>query len=129
MQFNPTIGLETNKKVYAMNLYAYRITLRVESENHILKSSELFHQFIVNMYAKVESELLLFNQKKLLVDDNIYLKDAVANDTLEKMVILPVTFTGSPSKAYAWIRSRCIYIILFDVKNYVRPDLFYNINL
>ena len=73
---------------------------------------ELFHQFIVGMYAKVESERLLFirlNQRKLGVDDYIHLRDAVANDSyiidIGQIVILPATFPRHI--IYARIRSRC----------------------
>jgi len=103
-QINPDTGNPiAGKKVSAMDYYSYRIMMRVDEENHLLKCRQLFHQFIVDMFAKIESERLLYirlNQKKLRVDDYIHLRDAVANDAnpndLGKMVILPATFTGSP---------------------------------
>ncbi|EPB67919.1 hypothetical protein ANCCEY_12989 [Ancylostoma ceylanicum] len=53
------------------------------SSNHLLKYRQLFHQFIVDVCAKVENERLLYirlNHQKLRVDDYIHLRDAMAND-------------------------------------------------
>ncbi|KIH48241.1 hypothetical protein ANCDUO_21693, partial [Ancylostoma duodenale] len=103
MRIDPSTGCSLNKKVSAMDFYAYRIMIRATSLNHILNCRQLFQQFIVDMYAKIESERLLYirlNQKKLRVDDYIHLRDAVVNDgsvsDIGRMVILPATFTGSP---------------------------------
>ena len=97
---NPQTHEETNKKVSAMNYYSYRLMIRENQDNHILKCRQLFHQYIVDMYAKIETERLLFirlNQTKLRSEEYIHLRDAVATDSnpneLGKMVILPATFT------------------------------------
>ena len=34
--------------------------IRQDEDNYIFKSHQLFHQYIVDMYAKIESERLLF---------------------------------------------------------------------
>jgi hypothetical protein len=75
-QTNATTGMLTNKKVSDMDFYAHRIMIREGSSKHILMCRQLFHQFIVDMYAKVESERLLYirlNQQKLRVEDYIHL--------------------------------------------------------
>ena len=60
MQTDPTTGMPVDrKKVSAMDFYAYRIMMRTDAINHILRCRQLFHQFIVDMYAKIESELNL----------------------------------------------------------------------
>lgn len=62
-----------------MDFYAYRIMIREKQTNHILKCGKLFHQYIVDMYAKIESERLLYirlNQKQLRVENYIHLRDA-----------------------------------------------------
>ena len=44
---------------------------------------KLFHQYIVDMYAKIETERLLcvrLNQTKLSSEEYIHLHDAVVND-------------------------------------------------
>lgn len=58
------IGRTTTKKVSAMDFCVFRIMIRTGSANHIFKCRQLFHQFIVDMYAKVESERLLFIRLK-----------------------------------------------------------------
>ncbi|XP_036340438.1 uncharacterized protein LOC118749766 [Rhagoletis pomonella] len=102
-QVDPSTSEATTKKVSCMDYYANRIMIRGNESNHILKCRELFQQFIVDMYAKVECERLLFirlNQKKLRVEEYVHLRDAVANDgniaDIGQMVILPITYTGSP---------------------------------
>ncbi|CAF3254328.1 unnamed protein product [Rotaria sp. Silwood2] len=127
MQTDPTTGTPVDrKKVSAMDFYAYRIMMRAGAINHILRCRQLFHQFIVDMYAKIESERLWFirlNQKKLRVDEYIHLRDAIANDgnadTLGQLVILPSTFTGSPRHMHEYTQDAMTY-----VRNYGRPDLF-----
>jgi hypothetical protein len=55
-QTDPTTGLAIErKKVSAMNFYAYRIMMRFGTANHILCCRQLFHQFVVDMYAKIKS--------------------------------------------------------------------------
>jgi len=82
-QINPASGLNTDKKVSAMDFYAYRIMIRKIPENYLLRYNQLFNNVIVDMYAKIENESLRFirfNQLKLKVDQYIHLKDAFEND-------------------------------------------------
>ncbi|GBP88778.1 hypothetical protein EVAR_100700_1 [Eumeta japonica] len=55
---NPQTDEETNKKTSTMNYYSYRLMIRQDAENHLLKCRQLFHQYIVDMYAKIETERL-----------------------------------------------------------------------
>ncbi|UYV77690.1 hypothetical protein LAZ67_15001947 [Cordylochernes scorpioides] len=123
---NPTTNVDITKKVSAMNYYAYRMMIRENADNHILKCRQLFHQYIVDMYAKIESERLLYirlNQVKLRSEEYIHLRDAVVNDgnlrELGKMVILPSTFTGSPRHMHEYAQDAMTY-----VRAYGRPDFF-----
>lgn len=125
-QINPRTGMSTDKKVSAMAFYAYRMMVRTGSVNHILRCSQLFHQYVVDMYAKIESERLLYvrlHQKELRVDNYIHLRDAIANDgnvnNLGQLLILPSTFTGSPRHMHEYTQDAMTY-----VRNYGRPDLF-----
>ncbi|KIH53763.1 hypothetical protein ANCDUO_16097, partial [Ancylostoma duodenale] len=125
-QTYPRTGSLTSKKISAKDFYASRIMIRDESSNHLLKCRQLFHQFIVDMYAKIESERLLYirlNQRKLRVDDYIHLRDAVANDgnstDVGQLVILPATFTGSPRHMHEYAQDAMLY-----VRTCGRPDLF-----
>jgi hypothetical protein len=42
-----------------MNYYSYRLIIREHEENHILKCRQLFHQYIVDMYAKIETTFVI----------------------------------------------------------------------
>ncbi|RCN48933.1 hypothetical protein ANCCAN_05042 [Ancylostoma caninum] len=126
MQTDPRTGLSLTKKVSAKDFYANRIMIRDASTNHLLKCRQLFHQFIVDMYAKIESERLLYirlNQRKLRVDDYIHLRDAIANDgnstDVGRLVILPATYTGSPRHMHEYAQDAMLY-----VRTCGRPDLF-----
>ena len=80
---NPATNKEMNKKCSAMHYYSYRLMIRQDEENYILKCRELFHQFVVDVYARIESERLLYirlNQTKLRSEQHIHLRDAVIND-------------------------------------------------
>ncbi|GFV41445.1 ATP-dependent DNA helicase [Trichonephila clavipes] len=125
---NPQTCEGTNKKVSAMNYYSYRLMIRQNAENHILKCRQLFHQYIVDMYAKIETERLLYirlNQTELRSEQYIHLRDAIVNDAnvnpneLGRMTILPSTFTGSPRHMHEYAQDAMTY-----VRAYGRPDLF-----
>ncbi|XP_076763394.1 uncharacterized protein LOC143430844 [Xylocopa sonorina] len=123
---NPPTNVDLNKKVSATNYYAYRTMIRENADNHILKCRQLFHQYIADMYAKIESERLLYirlNQVKLRSKDYIHLRDAVVNDgnlsELGKMVILLSTFTGSPRHMHEYAQDAMTY-----VRAYGCPDFF-----
>jgi hypothetical protein len=59
-QVNPITGATTSKKISAMDFYAYRLMVRDTEQNHIVNCRQLFHQFVVDMYATIESERLLY---------------------------------------------------------------------
>ncbi|UYV68939.1 hypothetical protein LAZ67_6001728 [Cordylochernes scorpioides] len=125
-QIDQNSGVPTNRKVSAMSFYSYRIMARDNVYNHILNCRQLFSQYIVDMYAKIESERLLYirlNQKELRVEEYIHLRDAVANDGMVanfgKLVILPATFTGSPRHMHEYTQDAMVF-----VRTYGRPDLF-----
>ncbi|KAI6655400.1 hypothetical protein LOD99_2235 [Oopsacas minuta] len=115
-----------DKKLSSMDFYAYGFMLRDGNFNLIHRGRTLFHQIVVDLYAKVETERLLFihlHQKKLPVDDYILLRDTVATDgnphDFGKLVILPSSFTGSPRYMHERTQDAMTY-----VRNYGRPDLF-----
>ena len=125
---DPQTGQETTKKVSSMNFYSYRLMIREKMDNHILMCRELFHQYAVDMYAKIESERLLYirlNQTKLRSEEYIHLRDALAKDggieagDVGKMVILPSSFVGGPRHLHEYAQDGLCY-----VQHYGRPDLF-----
>jgi hypothetical protein len=74
------LSLPTNPTVSAMNFYAYRIMVRHMNINRILGATTLFHHFLVDMYAKIETERFNFikrNQNQLRAENYIHLKNSV----------------------------------------------------
>ena len=94
--------IKPENTVSANDFYAFRCMIRRDSFNTILKCGHLFHQYITDMYAKVEAERLnyiRFKQKRLRADEYIHLKDAVRGDNtrdIGQLIILPSSFTGGP---------------------------------
>jgi len=103
MQIDPRTGIQTSKKISTMDYYRHQLMIRTSIDNFVLRCAGLLNQFVVDMWAKIESERLLFlrlNQSKLRVDSYIHLRDAIVNDRnlaeIGQQVILPSTFTGGP---------------------------------
>lgn len=119
-------GRDTPKTVSAMNYYAYRLMIRAQEQNYILRCGKLFHQYIVDMHAKIETERLnyiRFNQAKLRSEEYIHLRDAVMNDAnvndIGRLTILPSSYTGGPRHMHEYTQDAMTY-----VRQYGRPDLF-----
>ena len=119
---DPSTNKQTDKKCSAMNYHSYRLMIRPNDKNYILKCRQLFHQCIVDVYAKIESERLLFirlNQTKLRSEQYIHLRDPVVNDgnttNVGRLTILPSSYAGSPRHMHEYAQ---------DAIAYVRPDLF-----
>jgi hypothetical protein len=100
--------------------------LRSDSFNHWHRCLELFSQFAVDMYVKMESERLAYirtHQQELRAESYIHLRDAVNSDAniseLGQLCILPSTFTGGPRYMHARTQDAMTY-----VRHYGRPDLF-----
>lgn len=86
--------------------------IRPQEQNYILKCGKLYHQYIVDMYAKIETERLnfiRFNQAKLRSEEYIHLQDAIANDAnvndIGRLTILPSSYIGSPRNIH---KTRCV---------------------
>eukprot|EP00106_Octopus_bimaculoides_P023238 XP_014790680.1 PREDICTED: uncharacterized protein LOC106884021 [Octopus bimaculoides] len=116
----------TSKNVSCMEFYSYRLMTQGNSMNHLHCSRELFHQFVVDIYAKMESERLRFirhNQKKLRSENYIHLRDGIINyiapQDIGQVCILPSTFTGGPR----YMHERTQDAMTF-VRHFGRPDLF-----
>ncbi|XP_014784481.1 uncharacterized protein LOC106879442 [Octopus bimaculoides] len=116
----------TNKTVSCMNFYFYHFMVCDNSFNHMHCSGELFHQFVVDVCAKMESERLCFiqtHQKQLCSNSHIYLRDALINypapDSVGRLCILPSSFTRSPWYLHERTQDAMTY-----VRHYGRPDVF-----
>ncbi|GFX95213.1 helitron_like_N domain-containing protein [Trichonephila clavipes] len=102
--------------------------VRRNNFNLLLRCRLLFHQFLVDMYVKVESERLRFialNQTKLRAENYIHLQDAIRNDAdldannLGQMVILPSSFVNRAGYLHKYTQEAFTY-----ERNYGRPILF-----
>ncbi|XP_067930828.1 uncharacterized protein [Watersipora subatra] len=125
-QVDPNRGNEAQRKtVSAMNFYAFRIMIRNTGSNHLLRCRHLLHQFLTDMYAKIESERLAYirhNQRRLRADSYIHLRDDMLNDDAQnigQLVILPSSFTGSSRYMHEYVQDAMTY-----VRQHGRPDLF-----
>ncbi|GFW65222.1 helitron_like_N domain-containing protein [Trichonephila clavipes] len=114
-----------------MDFYAYYMMLREHDFNLRLRTRQLFHQFLVDMYIKVESERLRYialSQKKLRAENYIHLQDAISADDnirpndIGKMDFLPSTFVNSPRYLQEYTQDAFIY-----VRTYGRPGIFVNL--
>ncbi|KAK3894468.1 hypothetical protein Pcinc_001774 [Petrolisthes cinctipes] len=125
-QVDPKTKIATNKKVSCKDFYAYHLMERENTFNHILRFKQVLSQFLVDMFAKIETERLLYvrlNQQKLRAADYIHLQDAINADghahNVGQQVILPSSHIGSPRYMHACCQDAMAY-----VRKYGRPDLF-----
>ncbi|XP_044598675.1 uncharacterized protein LOC123274930, partial [Cotesia glomerata] len=116
-----------NKTVSASEFYSYRIMVRNGEENHLLLFRTLLNQFLVDMYAKIETERLNWirnHQTNLRSEEYVHLKDALTKTDgqiteIGKMVVLPSSFTGGPRYMHERTQDAMTY-----VRHFGRPDLF-----
>lgn len=74
------VPVPRDTKVSAKAFYAFHLMKRPESFNTLLKGRRLFQQYVVDMYAKMETERLKFirrEQGKLRADSYGSLRDAL----------------------------------------------------
>jgi len=123
---NPVTGSETNKRVSSMNYYSYKLMVRENEDNHILKFRRLFQKYAVYMYVKVETERLTFirlNQAKLSSEEYIHLRDDINVDgnaqNVSRTTILPATYIGSPRHMHEYAQDTMSY-----ARHYGTQDLF-----
>ncbi|UYV82124.1 hypothetical protein LAZ67_21001012 [Cordylochernes scorpioides] len=127
-QIDPNTRQPLSSKVSSMDFYGYFIMVRRNSPNVIVHFGQLFHQFLVDMYAKVESERLrsfTLHQRNLRAESYIHLRDALSTDaninpnSLGQRIILPSSFVNSPRYLAEYTQDAFCY-----VRKFGRPDLF-----
>ncbi|XP_054260248.1 uncharacterized protein LOC128984903 [Macrosteles quadrilineatus] len=126
-QYDPVTKTHLQKTVSAASYYCFRLMVLSEEINYLHYFRGLLNQFMVDMYAKIETERLNFirnNQKKLRAENYVHLKDAVGKgdtnpEDLGQAVILPSTFTGGARYMHKRTQDAMTY-----VRHYGRPDLF-----
>lgn len=115
------------KKVTIMQFYRYHLMIRQTSPSQVHLFKHLFHQYVVEMYAKMEQErlnCLRHNQKSLRCELYNNLRDAAEVDdgdmeSVGKKVILPSSFIGSP-RHMVQLHQDSMSI----VRRFGKPDLF-----
>ncbi|UYV64474.1 hypothetical protein LAZ67_3000868, partial [Cordylochernes scorpioides] len=127
-QIDPNTRQPLSSKVSSMDFYGYFIMVRRNSPNVIVQFGQLFHQFLVDMYAKVESERLRYitlHQRNLRAESYIHLRDALSTDaninpnSLGQRIILPSSFVNSSRYLAEYTQDAFCY-----VRKFGRPDLF-----
>lgn len=124
---DPTTGeYNFTKKTSALQFYCFLLQIRSNQYVYLQRFRGLFNQYLVDMYAKIETERLIYirtNQTKLRAENYIDLRDALHQDTgeenLGRLVILPSSFTGGPRYMHERTQDAFCY-----VRKYGRPDLF-----
>ena len=108
------------KKCSPMKYYAYRLMIRQDEENYILKCRQLFHQYIVDIYAKIESEFLLFirlNQTRIRSEKHIHLRGPIAKEinttNIGRITILLSSYAGSPRHMHEYAHDEIAYVRLY----------------
>ena len=114
------------KTITCLSFYAYRLMVREGQFNCLQRYFDLFQQYLVDQFAKVESERLCWvrtHQKELRSESYSHLKDALSADKdaseLGRRCILPSTHTGSPRYMHERAQDAMTY-----VREFGRPDLF-----
>ena len=111
-----------------MEWYKYRLMIRGNNDgNDLHRFGRLFQQFIVDMYAKMETNRLSYirlNQNRLRRDLYHNVADAVNLDdnnmaSIGRRVILPSSFIGSPRHIQQLYQDA-----MSIVRNFGKPDLF-----
>uniref|UniRef100_W5LW14 Helitron helicase-like domain-containing protein n=1 Tax=Lepisosteus oculatus TaxID=7918 RepID=W5LW14_LEPOC len=112
------LSLSSGKKVTASDYCNYGEIKQFQSYFEVQRTIPPVHQYIIDMYAKTESEHLLFicQNQSTLAETYQGLRDAITSDgdiNIGKRVILASTFTGGPR-----------YMHEKTQDDYGRPDLF-----
>lgn len=116
--------------VSAREFYAYRLQIRSLSEtdhrSYFWMSGRLMHQYVVDQYAKIETErlrFLRFNQDTLRAELYQGVTDAIGVDApaarVGRRIVLPSTFQGSPRHMQQQFQDA-----MAMVREYGKPDLF-----
>ena len=120
------LKLRNGRKLTAMVYYRYHIMIR-ENVSVLLRAKQLFQQYLVDAYCKIETERLQFlrhEQTALRADCYQDLWDAILDgdgdpNSVGHRIILPSTFTGGPRYMHERQQDAMTY-----VRKYGHPNLF-----
>ena len=114
-----SVQMKQEKRITMMQYYCFHIMTC--PGNYLLLARRLLQQFLVDIYAKIENERLLFircQQGRLRVDNCQNLRDTVASGdrdprNLGQGAILPSSFVVSPRYMFERQQDTMIYVRLF----------------
>ena len=115
-----------NGNIIPMEYYSYRLMVR-SAVSYLHLCGRLYHQYLVDMYAKVEQLRLNYikcNQQKIRVDLYSPLADAISSGNIYpgefgRRMILPSSFTSSPRQMFELYQDS-----MSIVRKYGKPDVF-----
>ncbi|CAG8579322.1 24309_t:CDS:2, partial [Cetraspora pellucida] len=115
------------KHVTIRDYAAYRLHICSPVNGILHHASRLFHQYVVNQYAKIEQNRLLWQRMNLhAIRAELYqgLADAVADDfqdltNIGRRIILPSSFTGGSR-----YMSQCYQDAIAIMREFGKPSLF-----
>jgi hypothetical protein len=117
----------SGKDVSCRSYYAFRIQIRPEEGSMLHRAGALFHQYLVDMWVKVEAGRLSFirqNQEKIRADLYQAAQDAFRDGErnaarVGRLTVLPATFSGSPRDMVNQYQDA-----MSIVQRFGKPDLF-----
>lgn len=123
--WHPEMTMTNNRKLTAMRYYAYRIMIRDDEFNQILRGGRLFQQYVVDMAGKIEVDRLNYirlNQSSLRSTTYRGFVDALHdNDDLSNIgrkVILSSTFVGGPRYMMERCQDAMMYVRKYGTATY-----------
>ncbi|XP_058791046.1 uncharacterized protein LOC131664174 [Phymastichus coffea] len=117
-----------NRRITRLDYTKYRVAIRENEFNPIIKGRRLFQQWVVDSYVKIERDRIEYcknHQKEIRADTYKGLHDHIrncANDVngrVGKTVIIPSSFIGSPR-----YMQQCYQDAMAIVNETGKPDIF-----
>ena len=113
--WHANLKLQNGRKLTALVYYRYHIMVR-QSVSVLLRAKQLFQQYLVDAYCKIETERLQFlrrEQTALWTDCYQDLWDAILDgdgdpNNVGSKIILPCTFTDGPATCMSVNRMPCL---------------------
>ncbi|XP_058810553.1 uncharacterized protein LOC131675552 [Phymastichus coffea] len=118
----------SNRKITRLDYTKYKIAIREDEFNPIIRGRRLFQQWVVDSYVKIEKDRIQYcknHQKELRADTYKGLHDHISNSANDinghvgKTIILPSSFTGTPR-----YMQQCYQDAMAIVNETGKPDIF-----
>ena len=112
-------------KISPMDFYSYRLQVRKDDFNTVMRCRRLMQTYAVDMWCKIEAARLHWaktHQKEIKAEKYSGLLDAIAQNDLQnagRKIILPPTIYGSPR-----FYQKCFQNAMALVRHFGKPDYF-----